>query len=246
MAITVAQLKTISPRGNDDILQGIVDTFPLYADKFGINTPLRKAHFFAQLAHESDGYVTTKEYGGAKSRYAPWYGRGLIQTTWEENYAAFTAWCKKHGIESPNFATTTNRDKVALFPWALLSAICYWDEHGLNKIADEDEADDIVEITKKINGGKNGLEDRKTYYARARSVFGLSGPQEGAATPAKPATGTYPVLEVQEALVKLGYKITADGDWGPRTQAAVTVFQKLNGLKPDGVVGPETAKVLFK
>lgn len=194
--------------------------------------------------------MTTKEYGGSKTRYAPWYGRGLIQTTWEENYKDFTAWCKKHEIPGAvNFATTTHREKLTTFPWALLSAICYWDEKQLNKIADEDESDDIVEITKKVNGGRNGLEDRKVYYARARAIFGLSPTQ---ADPVPSGGGNaknltkYTTIQIQKALIALGYKIEADDDWGPRTQAAVTVFQKLNGLKPDGIFGNETAKALFK
>lgn len=205
------------------------------AEKYGINTPLRKAHFLAQLAHESDGFNTTREYGGTKKRYAPWYGRGLIQTTWEENYKVFTKWCKARGIEGAvNFATQSHREKVAEFPWAFLAAICYWDTHNLNALADKD---DVEAVTKVINGGYNGLDDRKRYLKKAKVIFGVTAAEE--------IKEDNSVKGIQERLIALGYKIDADGIMGPRTRAAIRLFQKFHGLTVDGVVGPKTAKALF-
>lgn len=52
------------------------------------------------------------------------------------------------------------------------------------------------------------------------------------------------VAEIQSALVNQGYDITADGDFGPATQAAVTAFQKSRGLEADGMVGSSTYQAL--
>lgn len=239
--ITSAQLKAIvTPGGKAEILDNTAKFFNQMSDQLGINTPLRKAHFIAQIAHESAHFNTTREYGGSKTRYAPWYGRGLIQTTWEANYADFTKWCKEKGIDSPNFATAEHRDKVAMFPWALLSAVCYWDRHDLNELADKD---DIRAITKKINGGYNGLPDRIKYLNLAKKVFGV-GVKD---IDSEPGTVTVKrtVADVQQALVNKGFKVTVDNKAGTQTKTALMAFQKLNGLVPDGVLGPKTEKVLF-
>lgn len=242
MTLTYEQLKSIAPYGKKDILEQTVKAFNKYADKLDLNTPLRKAHFIAQIAHESDSFKTTREYGGSKTRYAPWYGRGLIQTTWRENYVHFYEWCVKNGFhDAPEFFTERGREKVAEFDWAFLCAVWYWDWKKLNVLADKD---DVRGITKKINGGYNGLDDRIKYLNNAKKVFKLKAAvndvPKGTVTAKK-----YTVREVQTALVKHGYKITVDGIMGKNTKAAVTMFQKTNGLVPDGIIGQKTAKVLF-
>lgn len=230
--VTYEQLKKIAPRGKDDILKAVAEGLNEYGNVFGLNTPLRLAHFIGQCAHESDSFSTTKEYGGTKARYAPHYGRGIIQTTWPENYEKFTAWCKKHGLSQINFAAKSNLDKVAQFPWAFLSAVCYWDMNNLNRFAD---ADDVKGLTKAINGGYNGLEDRIAYTDKAKAVLGVSAVYD---------KKSYDASDIQRALRAKGYDIAVDGIIGLRTIAAIRLFQKFNGLAVDGVVGPQTAKAL--
>lgn len=232
MTLTLENLTKIAPGGHKDILAATVEAHNEYAVKYGIDTPLREAHFLAQLAHESAGFDTTVEYGGKDTKYAPWYGRGLIQITWEDNYKKFTAWCKANGFnEAPNFDSVEGRDKAAEFPWAYLGAIYFWSSHNINVKAD---ADDIVGVTKIINGGRNGLESRKAFLLRAKQVLGLV---------AAPVTRS--VTDIQNRLITLGYRITATGKMDQFTEAAVRVFQKMNGLKPDGDPGPKTQAVLF-
>lgn len=241
-SITADDIKSITaPYGNAQIIEQTAIGFNEWADKLEINTPLRKAHFLAQLAHESDHFKTTREYGGSNTRYAPWFGRGLIQTTWEENYAAFTKWCTANKLGNPNFATAEHRDKVALFPWAFLCAVWYWQSRKLNDLADKD---DVRGITKKINGGYNGLDDRIRFLNKAKKVFGLSEGSNDVA-PGTSVVGKT-TAEIQAALNKNGFKIEVDGKAGPATIAAIKAFQKYNGLVPDGVIGPVTAGVLFK
>lgn len=240
-AVSIEDIKSITaPYGNPQIIEQTAIGFNEWADKLNINTPLRKAHFLAQIAHESAHFKTTREYGGANTRYAPWYGRGLIQTTWEANYKEFTAWCNAHKLGNPDFATAEHRDKVALFPWAFLCAVWYWDSRGLNKWADEDN---VREITRRINGGYNGLNDRISNLNKAKKVFGLA----TRAVDVEPGTAVtgQSTAEIQAALNTKGFRLVVDGQIGPATITAIKAFQKYNGLVPDGIIGPVTAKVLF-
>lgn len=240
MDITFKQLKSIAPSGKQSILQNTVTAFNKYAKSSSINTTLRQAHFIAQLAHESDMFRTTVEYGGNNTRYAPWYGRGLIQTTWKENYLDFYQWAVQEGFDPPEFFSGSNKEEVAKFPWAFLCAVWYWESRNLNKLADQDN---IRAITKSINGGYNGLQDRIGYLNRAKEILKLKPLDVDA--PAGTITTKHKVINVQQALVKAGFVVIVDGKKGDDTIAAVKMFQKINGLVPDGVIGPKTANKLF-
>ena len=89
-------------------------------------------------------------------------GRGLIQLTGKDNYAAFS-------LEANNEALT-KPDLVAEVELAALSAGWFWSRNGLNTLADNK---DIVGMTVKINGGTNGLDDRQMRYSRLLSTLGL-------------------------------------------------------------------------
>lgn len=146
--------------------------------QFGIVTALQKAHFLAQVAHESDGFRTATVYASGKAyegradlgnvkpgdgvRYK---GRGLIQLTGRENYATFS-----HAMGQGD-VFVHSPELVALLPWAAVAAGWFWQRKGLNALADRD---DVVAVTKRINGGTNGLEDRKLRLARAKKLFGLA------------------------------------------------------------------------
>ena len=87
-------------------------------------------------------------------------GRGYIQLTGKDNYTAFG--------KSINEDMAANPDKVASH-YALLSAAWFFNKNGLHKIADQGSTDEVVtSITKRVNGGTNGLPDRikhfKEYY----------------------------------------------------------------------------------
>lgn len=79
-------------------------------------------------------------------------GRGYIQLTGRANYMAFDNVVPESVMSSPNYV-------AAKYP--LLSAGWFWSTNGLNKLAD---ADDIRSVTKRINGGYNGLEDRTNKF----------------------------------------------------------------------------------
>lgn len=217
---------------------------------YRIDTPLRLEHFIAQCAHESDGFRTTEEYASGRAyegrkdlgnikpgdgvRYK---GRAVIQLTGRDNYRAFTKWMRKIKPDCPDFEAQP--ELVAQFPWAGWAAVFFWSEKGLNSLADKD---DLIAITERVNGGRNGLASRAKYLARAKTTIGalaanlISGEQK------------FPVLrrgmagaqveQLQRGLVAAGtYHLTIDGFFGAGTESALRAFQKAAGLTVDGIAG---------
>lgn len=97
-------------------------------------------------------------------------GRGLKQLTGKANYRAFTAWARQRFPDAPDFAA--DPDRVAEFPWAFVSAVWFWDANGLSRLADND---DTLAITKRVNGGLNGLADRRAAVRKAAEVWDEAG-----------------------------------------------------------------------
>jgi putative chitinase len=146
-----------------------------YCARYEINTPLRLAAFLAQIGHEScrlcfseeialgDAYEGRKDLGNIhKGDGKKYKGRGLIQVTGRYNYEAIS---KDLGIDFVN-----NPRLLALPEYAVWSACWFWDKHNLNALADEGRFRDI---TRKINGGYNGLEDREKLYARCKRMLNV-------------------------------------------------------------------------
>jgi putative chitinase len=156
-------------------------------------------------------------------------GRGVIQLTGRYNYTEFG---KSIGM-SPEDASQYMETKKG----ALHSACWFWDTNGLNKYADQG---DMKTMTKRINGGYNGLDERMHYYHVAMRVFGGEVEVSYESTILRKGSKGPEVAKIQEAL---GLK--ADGDFGPATFEAVVKFQLRNGLTADGVVGPTTKAKLF-
>lgn len=143
--------------------------------EFGIDTPARQAAFLAQIAHESGSlrYVKELASGAAYEGRANlgntkpgdgvrFKGRGLIQITGRANYRT----CSKalYGDERLLDHPELLEDVVQ----ACRSAAWFWWSHGLNTIAD---VGDFRKITRVINGGFNGYEDRVAYFKRATEVL---------------------------------------------------------------------------
>ena len=167
-------------------------------------------------------------------------GRGLKQLTGRENYTRFG--------ESVDMSAEEAAEYVATPAGAVESACWYWDSRNLNAIAD---GDDVKAMTKKINGGTIGLEDRQNRYVHALKVLGmeaeaLSSDEDdvediiddiGVLRKGSRGDG---VKLMQEAL-----GIGADGVFGPGTERALKEWQAANGLVADGIAGPATFEELF-
>jgi putative chitinase len=141
-----------------------------------INTPLRQAHFLAQLGHESGSLRYTAELasgaayegrtdlGNTQAGDGPRFkGRGLIQITGRTNY---TAYGKDRGQDcttglNPNLLATNPNMAADCSGW-------FWATRHLNELADKD---DLLTITKRINGGTNGLDDRARRLKLAKCLL---------------------------------------------------------------------------
>lgn len=167
-------------------------------------------------------------------------GRGLKQLTGRENYTAFG---KSVGMTAEEAA-----EYVATEKGAIESACWFWDKAGCNKFADEG---DIVGLSKRINGGTIGLEDRVRRWNAALEILGAPAPVVDASESdeddilddigvlRKGSRGDGVKL-MQEAL-----GVGADGVFGPGTERALKSWQAANGLTADGIAGPATFAKLF-
>ncbi len=89
-------------------------------------------------------------------------GRGLIQLTGKNNYHAFAKWIGDDNIlEEPDLVASE---------YAVHSAVFYWDKNKLNEIADQD---DVKIMTKRVNGGYNGLAHRRELLNKAHSLLAM-------------------------------------------------------------------------
>jgi putative chitinase len=164
-------------------------------------------------------------------------GRGIKQLTGRNNYTAFG---KSVGMSAEEAA-----DYVATERGALESACWFWATNKLDKWADKG---DIKGLTKKINGGTIGLEDRTRRWEEALAILGgkVSAPKPAKkSAPAKSRTLRKGMKGDDVAKMQKALGITADGDFGFGTQTSVKKWQKLNGLVADGIVGPATQAKMF-
>lgn len=145
--------------------------------KYGIVTKLRIAAFIAQVGHESGQLRYVREIWGPTAQQAgyegradlgntvpgdgsKYRGRGLIQITGRANYAA----CGEAlGLDLVNQPTLLEQPQ-----YATMSAAWFWSTRGLNTLADQGQ---FVKITRRINGGLNGLADRLALYDKALKVL---------------------------------------------------------------------------
>lgn len=176
MPITAQQLLQILPNAGAKV--GVfVPALNTAMGKYQIINRERIAAFLAQIGHESGqlryvreiwgptaqqlGYEGRKDLGntvaGDGSKYR---GRGLIQITGRANYAECGEALGLDLIHRPELLEQPEH--------AAMSAAWYWSSRGLNSLADKG---DFLAITKRINGGTNGLADRQALYDRALKVL---------------------------------------------------------------------------
>lgn len=224
-----AIIRRISPRARKHIVEGLAAAMPNLIQIANLTTRQRQAHFLAQAAKESDGFVTTVEYASGAAYQGRhdlqnlqpgdgvrFKGRGLFQLTGRYNYTRMSKILGVDFVANPKLA--------AEFPWAAMTGAIFWRDHRLNDYADQDN---ITAITRRVNGGLNGFEDRKRYLARAKAELDE-------------------VKLAQARLRELNYAPGAiDGDHGPLTRSAIRDFQDAHDLPVTGNLTPETTTALY-
>lgn len=176
LAVTVGRLARLAPVGKAEIMNNIALHFERLAAEAEVTTPLRVCHFLAQAAHESDRFRTLEERGGPAqfARYegradlgnsepgdgARYHGRGLFQLTGRTNYRRIGRMLNVD-LES--------RPELALDPRISVQiAFAYWRDRKINAAADRD---DIGRVTQLINGGANGIADRRQLLTTAKGIW---------------------------------------------------------------------------
>ncbi|QZP22860.1 glycoside hydrolase family 19 protein [Pseudomonas sp. DR208] len=185
MGLTEAQLQRIMPNARRQA--GVfVSALNAAMTNRRIDTPKRQAAFLAQVGHESgqlqyvrelgsDQYLSKYDTGPLATRLGNtptadgdgqrYRGRGLIQVTGHDNYlrCSLALFGDERLLRTPEL--------LELPQWAAESAAWFWSVNGLNVLADQEQ---FTTITRRINGGLNGLEDRLQLWARARAVLCVS------------------------------------------------------------------------
>lgn len=144
-----------------------------YMPEYGINGKLRQSAFLAQILHETGSFrwlhelASGKAYEGrkdlgntVKGDGVLYKGRGCIMITGRANYLKYGMLM---GIDLIKFPNKLEEPENAVW-----SACIYWNEMNLNVYADKG---DMKTVTKRINGGLNGYDDRMKFYKRAMEVL---------------------------------------------------------------------------
>ena len=171
--LSVAQLRAVMPHLTDERANEFIGPLNKAMNKYEITTPLRRAAFLAQLAHESGelkymeeiasgaAYEGRKDLGNTEPGDGKRYkGRGPIQLTGRANYRRAGAALGLDLVGKPELAATPDVG-CQVAGW-------FWHTHKLNDLADKK---DFTAITRRVNGGLNGQAARERYYRKALEVL---------------------------------------------------------------------------
>jgi putative chitinase len=171
--IDAKQLQQLCPHAKFGLLQSLAPAMTAFFPEFEVTTSLRICHFLAQAAEETDGMRTLHEYAsGAEYQHRRdlgnvkpgdgkrYKGRGIFQLTGRFNYRKYGAIAGVPFEDYPELA--------ALPQLSVLVSCHYWRK---NKIAVHADRDDVTRVTKLINGGHRGLDVRKAYLAKAKTIW---------------------------------------------------------------------------
>ena len=151
------------------IPESVIAQIPDTAAKFNITTPLRLAHFLAQCAHESGNFKFITEFASGSAYEGRkdlgntqpgdgvrFKGRGFIQLTGRANYSKFSTFCNEDCVANPELVATK---------YPMMSAAYFFNNNGLWAVCDKGDDDaTVTAVTKRVNGGTNGLADRLKHF----------------------------------------------------------------------------------
>ena len=171
--ITEIQLKQIYPFSTSANRAKYMPLFNKYLPEYGITTLVRVHSYFAQIGHESGQLNYSEEIASGKAYEGRadlgnthtgdgvrFKGRGLIQITGRDNYQALSNAFGVDFVQEPDLLKQSD--------WAVRSSLWFWKSKGLNSIAD---TGNFKFLTRKINGGQNGLADRMEIFERCKKYI---------------------------------------------------------------------------
>jgi len=193
--ISVEHLKEIAGISTP-LMPGLAEWINKTCPTYGIKTPQELAHFLAQICYESDRFRTTREYASGKAYEGrkdlgnvnpgdgvKYKGRGLFQITGRANYLQL-------GIKKVNLELFINNPELLEQPeYAVWEACEYWKSRGLIEISNRPDTailkkkyrgGNIVDVSPieyisiTINGGFNGMAERKKFYEAAKKALGIT------------------------------------------------------------------------
>lgn len=157
------------------ITSDMLDDLNECLEEFDIMTKSRLCHFISQCSHESavgryreeiasgEAYEGREDIGNTEPGDGPKFkGGGYLQLTGRYNYTRFSEY-----IEDPEVVNQGVSYVAENYPWQ--SAGFWWIANEMNELADTNPT--VEEVTFRVNGGYNGLEDRRQYYERCLEVF---------------------------------------------------------------------------
>jgi len=189
--ITSQHLTAIAGKATP-LMPGLAEWINKSCPLYDIDTAHEYCHFLAQACHETDHFKTLREYASGKEYEGridlgntkpgdgvKFKGRGIFQTTGRANYLQL-------GIKKGRRDLFINSPELLEQPeYAVWSACEYWKTRGLNDVANHADGDtlkkkyrgniinvspvEFISIT--INGGYNGMDERKKYYSIVKSVL---------------------------------------------------------------------------
>lgn len=191
MIITYEILSDIAGH-KSPLMPKLADWMNKICPKYEIDTAQEYAHFIAQACHETDHFRTLREYASGSSYEGrkdlgnvqkgdgvKFKGRGIFQTTGRANYTQLGSILGKPHL------FTSNPELLEQPEYAVWSACEFWKTRNLNNIANCEDNETIKRkirgkvynlspvayISSIINGGFNGLDQRKAFYAKAKNIL---------------------------------------------------------------------------
>jgi putative chitinase len=177
--VNAEQLHRIYVHAKRAAIDEFIEPINVTMDKYRINTPLRQVHFLAQVGHESGELRYREELANGEAydtgKLAErlgntpeddddgrlYKGRGLIQLTGHDNYELYGEYVGIDLLKTPQLVATRTDLCTDVAGW-------FWFCKDLNALADQDG---IQRITRRINGGLNGLKDRQRLLTLAKEVL---------------------------------------------------------------------------
>lgn len=159
--VTLDQLKQLGWKPSEYHLQDLNKCLV----KNSINTPARLQHFMSQCAHECGCGQFAMELGNGSASVSggsKYKGAGAIQLTHDYNYRDFAKYVGDDRVYSEGCSYVAKNYFWSAAGW-------WWSNNNMNKLCDGGAT--VEQITKRVNGGYNGLAERKKYYNKCKEIF---------------------------------------------------------------------------